>query len=302
MDVARTALRCGAETMMFSLEQRNEMPADADEVAEAIEEKIEVHNGYGPKEILVENGKVKGIVFKKCVSVKDSDGRFHPQYDEDDVLTVACDHVITAIGQSIEWGSMLDDENVELNRNCTAKADDWTYQTAQEDIFVGGDVYTGPRFCIDAIAAGKEAADSLHRYVHEGHSLTLGRMKRNSFTMIDKENLALKEYDRTARQIPGVKKEVSFDDPRSALTEEQVKAETARCLSCGRAIVDTGICIGCGLCTTRCKFDAIHITRDHDDYGVVYEKLVGAVVKEEVSRIGRAIMKPLKGTKDINHA
>lgn len=302
IDVARTALRCGAETIMFSLEQRNEMPADADEVSEAIEENITVNNGYGPKEILVENGEVKGIVFKKCISVTDDTGKFNPTYDENDLLTVECDHIITAIGQSIEWGNMLDGEKVEINRNFTAKADQWTYQTGQEDIFVGGDVYTGPRFCIDAIAAGKEAADPLHRYVHEGHSLTLGRIKRNSFKMIDKDNLAVEDYDPTARQIPGVEKEISFADPRSPLTEEQVKSETARCLSCGRAIVDTGICIGCGLCTTRCEFDAIHITRDHDDYGVVYEKLVGAVVKEEVSRIGRAIAKPFKGQKDINNA
>ena len=94
--------------------------------------------------------------------------------------------------------------------------------------------------------------------------------------------------------------QISFADPRSALTEEQVKAETARCLSCGRAIVDTDSCIGCGLCTTRCRFDAIHISRDRNDYGVPYEKLVGAVVKEEVIRVGRAIAKPFKGKKDLN--
>ena len=300
IDVARSALRCGSEVSMFSLEQRNEMPASSEEVEEALEEGISVYNGYGPKEIVVENGKVTGVIFKKCISVKDADGRFNPQYDENDCMTVACDHVITAIGQSIEWGNMLENEGVELNRNNTAKADDWTYQTAVSDIFVGGDVYTGPRFCIDAIAAGKEAADSLHRYVHEGHSLTLGRMKRTSFKMLDKNNIDVKEYDKTSRQNPTVSKTISFDDPKSALTEEQVKKETARCLSCGRAIVDTGICIGCGLCTTRCKFDAIHITRDRDDYGVVYEKLVGAVVKEEVSRIGRAIIKPFTAEKDIN--
>ena len=300
IDVARTALRCGSSVEMFSLEQRNEMPASSEEVDEALAEGIGVNNGYGPKEILLQNGKVTGIVFKKCTSVKDETGRFNPQYDENDLLTIECDNVITAIGQSIEWGNIFEGTKAEFNRNNTIKADSWTYQTGVEDVFAGGDAYTGPRFCIDAIAAGKEAADSLHRYVHEGHSLTLGRMKRDSFKMLDKANIDVKDYDKTARQIPAVAKDISFDDPRSALTEEQVKAETARCLSCGRAIVDTDICIGCGLCTTRCRFDAIHISRDRDDYGPAYEGLVGAVVKEEVSRIGRAIAKPFKGKKDIN--
>lgn len=300
IDVARTALRCGTEVSMYSLESRKEMPASEDEVEEALDEGISIQNGYGPKEILTEDGKVKGIIFKKCTSVKDETGRFNPQYDENDTITIACDHVITAIGQSIEWGNLLEGESVELNRNQTVQADEWTYQTAVPDIFAGGDVYTGPRFCIDAIAAGKEAADSLHRFVHEGHSLTLGRMKRTTFKMIDKDNIDVREYDKTKRQIPKVRKEISFEDPHSSLTEEQVKAETARCLSCGKAIVDTDICIGCGLCTVRCKFDAISLSRDYDDYGVTYEKLVGAVVKEEVSRIGRAIAKPFNGVKDIN--
>ncbi|MBO6127260.1 MAG: FAD-dependent oxidoreductase [Pseudobutyrivibrio sp.] len=301
IDVARTALRCGSTVELFSLEGRNEMPASNDEVEEALEENIGVNNGYGPKEILFDSdGNVTGIVFKRCISVKDSEGRFNPQYDDNDLCTVECNNIITAIGQSIEWGNIFTSENVEFNRNNTIKADAWTYQTGAKDVFAGGDAYTGPRFCIDAIAAGKEAADSLHRFVHEGHSLTLGRMKRDNFKILNKSNIDVKDYDKTCRQIPKVNKEISFKDPRSTFTEEQVKAETARCLSCGRAIVDTNMCIGCGLCTTRCKFDAIHITRDYDKYGVPYEKLVGAVVKEELSRVGRAVAKPFRGREDLN--
>ncbi|MFA9377242.1 MAG: FAD-dependent oxidoreductase [Lachnotalea sp.] len=292
IDVARTARRFGGETIsMFCLEDRKNMPAAADEVEEAEEEQIQMHCGWGPKEILLENGKVKGIVFKKCLSVKDSDGRFNPQYDENDVLTVECDFVLSAIGQSIQWNHLLDGTKVELNRNNTAKADSWTYQTAQKDVFVGGDAYTGPRFAIDAIAAGKEGAESLQRFVWEGHSLTLGRVKRDNYKYLDKDNLVLPEYDNAKRQKSGrdSSKSLSFKDERITFTEEQVKKETARCLGCGAARVDQNICIGCGLCTTRCKFDAIILTRKYDAWGVPYEKLVGAIVKDTVLKVGRTI-------------
>lgn len=297
IDVARTARRYGGDQVsMFCLEDREHMPAASDEVEEAKEEGIQVDCGWGPKEILMEQGKVKGIVFKKCLSVKDADGRFNPKYDENDTMTVECDFVLAAIGQSIQWNHLLDGTKVELNRNQTAKADSWTYQTAQEDVFVGGDAYTGPRFAIDAIAAGKEGAESLHRFVWEGHSLTLGRVKRDNFKYIDKENLVLPQYDNAKRQKPGMDKNkaLSFQDERKTFTAEQVKAETARCLGCGAARVDQNICIGCGLCTTRCKFDAISLSKKYDAWGVPYEKLVGAIAKDTVLKVGRSISGSLK--------
>ena len=200
---------------------------------------------------------------------------------------------MSAIGQSIEWGGLLDGSKVELNRNRTAKADSWTYQTAEPDCFVGGDAYTGPSFAIYAIAAGKEAAESLHRYVWEGHSLTLGRVKRDNYHFIDKDNLVIASYDHSARQVPGIdqSKIKSFSDERLTFTEAQVKAECARCLSCGAAKVDPKICIGCGLCTLRCEFDAISLDRTADVWGVPYEELVGKVVKEEVKKIGRILLR-----------
>lgn len=292
IDVARTAVRCGgSEVSMFCLEDRDHMPASEDEVIEAEEEGIVINCGWGPKEILSENGRVTGIVLKKCVSVMDDDGRFNPQYDENDTMTLACNTVLAAIGQSIEWKDLLKGTAVEFNRNRTARADSWTYQTDEPDIFVGGDAYTGPRFAIDAIAAGKEGAESLHRYVWEGHSLTLGRVKRDNFHYLDKENLAPMDYDHVKRQIPGKDqtKIKTFADERQVFTEEQVKAETARCLGCGAARVDSNICIGCGLCTTRCKFDAIHLNRKYDAWGVPYEKLVGHIAKQEILKVGRSI-------------
>ena len=265
IDVARTALRSGSESVsMYCLESPEEMPAAADEVAEAREEGVTVWNGWGPKEILTEGGKVTGIVLKKCISVFNAEGRFAPVYDENECMTVPCENVLLSIGQSIQWGGLLKDTAVEFNPNGTAKADPVTYQTAEPDIFVGGDVYTGPKFAIDAIAAGKQGCESIHRFVHEGHSLTLGRDLRQ-FTELDKDDVVLEEFDNAKRQIPGRKAgtaKESFRDLRSTFTEEQVKIEAARCLGCGATVVDENKCIGCGLCTTRCEFDAIHLSRD----------------------------------------
>ena len=265
IDVARTALRAGSESVgMYCLESLAEMPAAADEVAEAREEGIVVWNGWGPKEILADNGKVKGIVLKKCVSVFDGNGRFHPVYDENECITVECENILLSIGQSVEWGELLKDTVVEFNPNGTAKADPVTYQTKEPDIFVGGDVYTGPKFAIDAIAAGRQGCESIHRFVHEGHSLTLGRDLRQ-FVELDKDDVVIEEFDNAKRQIPGRKAGIakdSFRDLRSVFTEEQVKAEAARCLGCGATVVDENKCIGCGLCTTKCEFDAIHLSRD----------------------------------------
>lgn len=265
IDVARTALRAGSESVsMYCLESQAEMPAAADEVAEAREEGVVIWNGWGPKEILAEDGKVKGIVLKKCVSVFDENGRFRPVYDENECITVECENVLLSIGQSVEWEELLKDTAVEFNQNGTAKADPVTYQTNEPDIFVGGDVFTGPKFAIDAIAAGKQGCESIHRFVHEGHSLTLGRDLRQ-FVELDKDDVVIEEFDNAKRQIPGRKAGIakdSFRDLRSVFTEEQVKAEAARCLGCGATIVDENKCIGCGLCTTKCEFDAIHLSRD----------------------------------------
>ncbi len=297
VDGARTAVRFGAEKVtMLCLGQRDEMPASEEEVLEALAEGIELKCGYGPKFITAEDGKVKSITFKTCTQVKDAEGRFSPQYDEDKTITLDADFVLSAIGQSIEWGGLLEGEKVELNRNMTAKADSWTYQTAQKDVFVGGDAYTGPSFAIYAIAAGKEGAESLHRYVWEGHSLTLGRVRRDNFRYIDKDNLVIASYDRGERQVPGKDPEKvrTFSDERCTFTEEQVKKETSRCLSCGAAKVDPKLCIGCGLCTLQCKFDAIHLDRTADVWGVPYEQLVPTVIKEEVKKIGRIALRKIK--------
>lgn len=266
IDAARISSRCtDAKISMFCLEAREKMPASNEEIEEALEEGIELNCGWGPKEVLEENGHVSGVVFKKCTRVFDAQGRFSPEYDENDTVTIPCRHVIFSVGQAIDWGHMLDNLHVELRPNGGALANKLTYQTSEPDIFVGGDVYTGPKFAIDAIAAGREGAISLHRYVHEHCTLTIGRNRRD-FIELDKENIKVETYDSSSRQIPpkaDVKEQVkTFRDLSQSLTEEQVKKETSRCLSCGASVVDPNKCIGCGVCTTKCMFDAIHLHRE----------------------------------------
>ena len=272
-DVARTAVRCGAESVsLYCLEGYEEMPMGEEDRSECEREGIAIYAGWGPKEVQTENGKAANIAFVKCLSVKDESGRFAPVYDENTVQMAPCGTVLYCIGQKAEWKTLLAGTQVEFNPNGTAKADPVTYQTAEPDIFVGGDAYTGQKFAIDAIAAGKQGAISLHRYV-QGATLTIGRDRRQ-FIELDKKNalIAVDSYDNTPRQRIGYNDALrkTFRDERVAFTAEQVKAETARCLGCGASIVDPNKCIGCGVCTTKCAFDAIHLHRERPECSTIY--------------------------------
>ena len=292
IDAARVSVRCGSpEVSMYCLEQLDEMPALPEEIDEAEEDGVHIHNGWGPASIEVdERGRVRGVTFKRCTSVFDYDHRFSPVYDESDTVFVPCDNVVLSIGQSIEWGELLAGSKVELGRGNGAVADPKTYQTAEPDVFVGGDAYTGPKFVIDAIAAGHEAAVSIHRFAQKG-SLTIGRNQLH-YVELDKSNIMVDPagYDHAGRQQPKVDhvKSVLHDwtDVRHTFTEEQVKTECARCLKCGASIVDANRCIGCGLCTTRCEFDAIHLERDNPACSnmVASEKKMGAILPHAAKR------------------
>lgn len=295
IDVARTAERVGGEKVnIFCLESRNEMPALNEEIEETLSEGININNSWGPKAIITEDGKVTGIELKKCISVFDENKRFNPSYDEKDILFVKADTVLLSVGQSIDLGSLIEDSNIEINPNNTIKANPFTYQTGEPDVFVGGDSFTGPRFAIDAIAAGKEGAISIHRYVHPGQSLIIGR-DRKEYRSLDKENLNLKGYDNIPRQNPshgdGKEARESFKDLRGTFTEEQIKRETERCLSCGATTVDEFLCVGCGACVTKCKFDAISLVRKYHGEGVAFENLKPVVIKQVIKRKGKIAIK-----------
>ncbi len=293
IDVARTAARVGADKVdMFCLESRKEMPALEEEIEEALSEGIVINNSWGPKRIITENGKVTGIEFKRCTSVFDENKRFNPAYDENETITVKADAILLSIGQSIDWGNLIEGSRIELNPNKTIKADPFTYQTGEPDVFAGGDAFTGPSFAIDAIAAGKQGAISIHRFVHPGQSLVIGRDRR-IYKSLDKQNVDFEGYDRMPRQRPLhiSAHDKTFRDPRATFTEEQVRKETERCLGCGATVVDEFLCVGCGACTTKCKFDAISLVRKYNGEGVKYEKLKPVVIKQILKRKGKILLK-----------
>ncbi|MBR4548495.1 MAG: FAD-dependent oxidoreductase [Oscillospiraceae bacterium] len=297
MDVCRTAVRLGAEnTYIIYRRSQAEMPADPEEVGEAMEEGVQFRFLNGPSEILGENGKVTGLKVEIMeLGEPDEKGRRKP-VGTGRFETLAVDSVIGAIGQRIDWGS-LDVGALEIGKKGNAIADGLTYQTAQPDIFVGGDCFTGPSFAINAIAAGKEAAISLHRFVHPGQTLTMGRDRRE-YIALDKSavQLTVGSYDREHRQVHGYNREKAktFSDARVTFTEEQVRKETARCLGCGATKVDEYMCIGCGICTTRCKFDAIHLKKVRDWHAGKFETMPVAAVGEIIKKSGNIVKRAVK--------
>lgn len=298
IDVARTAVRVGAAKVeMFCLESLEQMPALEEEIEEALEEGIKINNSWGPKRIVTENGRAVGVEFRKCTSIYDENGKFKPAYNEEETIYVEASHVLVSVGQAISWGGLLSDSNLELNPNNTIKADPFTFQTGEPDVFAGGDAVTGPKFAIDAIALGKQGAISIHRYVHPGQSLVIGRSKRE-YHALDKANVDFDGYDHITRQraaaTPSLKGNDVFRDPRGVLTEEQVKQEAERCLSCGATVVDEFLCVGCGICTTKCKFDAISLVRKYNGEGAALLDMKPIVVRHMVKRKARIVLKKVK--------
>ncbi len=266
-DVARTAVRCGAESVdLYCLESYDDMPMGPEDRGECERDGITIHAGWGQTEIVTENGHAAGIRLRKCLRVKNDQGRFAPEFDDNDTCQAQCATVLYCIGQKVDWRQLLTGTAVTFNPNGTAQVDPVTYQTAEPGIFAGGDAVTGQKFAIDAIAAGKEGAISLHRFVQKA-TLTIGRNRRQ-FVELDKENALIPVgFDNTPRQQIGYNEALrrTFRDERIAFTAEQVQKETARCLSCGASVVDPNKCIGCGVCTTKCAFDAIHLHRERPE-------------------------------------
>ena len=274
IDVARAAVRLGAKTTVIYRRSRDEMPAADDEIEEAIEEGVKFKFLASPAEI---SGEGKAETLK--VEIMELNAQKKP-VGTGKFETIAVSAVISAIGQKIDMCGM---EGFKANANGTLIVDMPSYQTSQPDVFAGGDLVTGPKFAIDAIAAGKEGAVSIHRYVHPGQSQVIGRDRRDYKAMnTATAGISVEGFDNTPRQkaAGGSAQEAkkTFKDLRGVLTEEQMKKETARCLGCGAAVVDESLCVGCGICTTKCKFDAIHLEKVTDYVGAPYfQQLVKAV-------------------------
>lgn len=275
-DVARTAVRSGADKVfMYALEAYDELPMGVEDRTECEEEGISVNGGWGPVEIKSKDGKVCGIKFRKCLSVKDAEGRFDPKFDDSETTELECSTVLYCTGQKPDLKKMLEGTKVEISPRGLIVADPVTLQTAEEDIFAGGDIVTGQKFAIDAIGAGRPIADSLHRYVHKDQGpnrLTVGRDLREIIEL-DRDDILVESYDNMPRQKPGHRDgdpTKTWHDLREPLTEVQIRAEANRCLKCGATTVDVNRCIGCGLCTTKCEFDAIKLERDHPKASRMY--------------------------------
>ena len=295
IDVARTAVRLGADEVTVVYRRgRDEMPADADEVAEAEAEGVKFRFLASPAEI-TGSGKAEALTVELMelgdVDVKGrrksvGTGRFE---------TIAVDSVISAIGQKIDLCNIA---AFRTNANGTVIADAKSYQTSVDDVFAGGDAVTGPKFAIDAIAAGKEGAVSIHRYVHPGQAQDIGRDNRD-YKALDTATVAVSigSFDTAPRQKAacGSAEEArkTFKDLRGTLTEEQIKKEADRCLGCGCVVVDEDLCVGCGICTTKCKFDAIRLEKTLDNKGQTYYRTLLTAVTNTPHALGRLAKKKL---------
>ena len=298
MDVARAALRLGAqEVTVVYRRTRAEMPAAEEEIAEAEAEGVRFRYLAAPEEILGGEA-VTGVRLQQMELTEGGEGGRRGVRATGECADMDVDCVITALGQRVELGDMLRGTAVRRRKNGTVEVDPVTLQTDEGDIFAGGDVATGASFAIDAIAAGKEASISIHRFVHEGQSLVLGR-KVKEYLSLDKQavRVPVHSLDLTPRQraagadpAEAVK---TFSDTRGTFTEEQLQKETQRCLGCGAVVLDEYLCVGCGICTTKCKFDAIRLERVRDVEGLDYDNLVPSLAPHIAKRYGNIAIKSL---------
>ena len=287
IDVARAAVRLGAKTTVVYRRDKDAMPAADDEVEEAVSEGVKFMFLAAPAEIKGE-GKVSELV---CEVMELKDGK---PVGTGAFETLAVSAVISAIGQKIDMGGIT---GVDTGDKGVVKVTKY-FQTSAPDVFAGGDVVTGPKFAIDAIAQGKEASVSIHRYVHPGQTMDLGRDNRD-YTALDVKTLAISPegFDCAPRQktaaVSGKEAKKTMEDLRGTLTEEQIKKEAARCLGCGAVVLDEDMCIGCGICTTKCKFDAIHLEKCMDTKYESYHKTLLTAVSNIPQAVGRMAVKKI---------
>ena len=298
IDVARTAVRLGAENVTIVYRRgRDEMPAADDEIAEAEEEGVKFMFLASPVEICGK-GKAQELKVELMeLGEADAKGRRKP-VGTGKFQTVPVSSVISAIGQLVDMGGIDEGTNMQFSRKGTVYVDSLSYQTGEPDIFAGGDVVTGPKFAIDAIAAGKEGAISIHRFVHPGQRLDFGRDRRDYKALdVSTAAVSIESFDTAPRQkaAGGAAAEAkkTFKDLRGVFTEEQLKKETERCLGCGAVIVDEYMCVGCGICTTKCKFDAIHLEKISDNVGTPYFQTLARIAGNVPVRLGTIAAKKI---------
>ena len=258
VDAAQTAHRLGAaQVTIVCLESRQQMPAFAWEVEDALEEGIAVLNGWGPAQFLQKDAKVIGLVLRRCVSVLDKGGRFAPTYDEADRRQVEADTVVVAIGQDADLSYLGGAVPVAGGR---LAADPLTLQChGLPKVFAAGDALTGPKTVVEALASGKEAAESIRRYLI-GESLTYGRSYLGPYETefsVDKSKAVARP--RMQPRKVGEAARRTFLELQQGVLEAEARAEAARCLSCGEAYGKFRNCWYCLPCEIECPEDALRV-------------------------------------------
>ncbi len=265
VDVALTATRLGAEEVtMVCLEARDEMPAWDYEIKEALEENVKIKNSLGPARFIGKDDKVAGAEFKKCTHVFDDEGKFNPAYDENDITIIDTDYVIVAIGQMGEF-DFSEKESIAVTERGGLAADSLTFQTPVPWIFAGGDAVYGPKSVVDAVACGKEAAESIHRFI-TGQDLRENREKIFEFERPEIKGEVEKERIYPLK-LSVERRKGNFKEITSTFTEDQISRESQRCLSCG-------ICSECYQCVEACLAGAI----DHSMTALTRDLKIGSVI------------------------
>jgi NADPH-dependent glutamate synthase beta subunit-like oxidoreductase len=259
-DIARTALRMSGDKQVhvICLEDRDEMPADQREIEEGEEEGLYLHNGRGPKEVLGVNGKVSALRTVKCLSVFDSEGRFNPLFNDNDIADLEVDTILFAIGQSSDLSFLSTEDGVETNRGLI-KVNPDTYATTAPDVFACGDIAHGPRLFINAVASAQIAARSMHDYLRG--TRTEIAVKKNwvpaGYTLAN-------DWDRIIRHEPPVieaeRRAASIEIVEQSYSETEARNQAARCLRCNiNTVFDTSLCIGCNGCVDACPRSLIRL-------------------------------------------
>ncbi|MGP7976864.1 MAG: FAD-dependent oxidoreductase [Desulfobaccales bacterium] len=272
MDVARTAARQKGKVTLICLESPEEMPASPWEVEEARHEGVKIVNRWGVKQILEKGGKVAGIELKAVARVFDEQGRFAPTYFEDRTKTEDADVVIMAIGQKTNLKFITEADHIEITPRGLIRTDPDTKATSREGVFAGGDVETGPYIAIAAVAAGREAAISIDRYL-QGQDLKAGRQAPLKPLTKEEGNWSpvradIEKKQRALMQTLPVEQWIKgFAEINLGYGEDEAVAEAARCINCG-------VCSECMQCAISCQAQAVA----HDLGPATRDLEVGAVV------------------------
>lgn len=230
VDVAITAKRLGAaNVVMACLEAEGQMPASEEEISRAKEEGITILPSWGPKEILRDGSDIVGLTLKRCTSVFDEQGHFSPAYDENETTTLHGSSILMAVGQKTDLSFLGEELELEVNRGLIT-VDPSTMKTSMDKVFAVGDVTTGPKTVVGAIADGKKASVAVHSFMTgepEGdarHPLG-GLITFDASTTAHSQSAKLPERPKEER---GLHLEDSY-----GLTWEQVQEEAKRCFNCG---------------------------------------------------------------------